>query len=83
MKDLIEFAVENIVEDPTSIKIETSKEEGSDVIKLSVAEKDIPIIIGKRGKMIKALRTLLKIRALREGKRAYLELVQANGQNPL
>lgn len=75
MKDLIEFLAKNIVSEVSKVKVEEQAGEGGQVIKLSVAQEDMGKIIGKSGRVIKALRSLLKIKAIKEGKRVYLDLV--------
>ena len=75
MKDLIEFLAKNIVSEASKVKVEEQAGEGGQVIKLSVAQEDMGKIIGKSGRVIKALRSLLKIKAIKEGKRVYLDLV--------
>jgi len=75
MKDLIEFLAKNIVSEVSKVKVEEQAGEGGQVIKLSVAQEDMGKIIGKSGRVIKALRSLLKIKAIKEDKRVYLDLV--------
>ncbi|OGY26387.1 MAG: RNA-binding protein [Candidatus Woykebacteria bacterium RBG_16_44_10] len=74
MKDLIEFLAKNIVSDDSKVKVEESTGESGQVLTLSVAQADMGQIIGKSGRIIKAIRNLLKIRAIRQGKRVYLDL---------
>ncbi|MEX0621607.1 MAG: KH domain-containing protein [Candidatus Woykebacteria bacterium] len=74
MKDLIEFLVKNIVSEPERIEIKELESENGEIIQLKVAKDDMGKIIGKGGRTIKALRTLLKIKAIKTGRRAYLEL---------
>ncbi len=77
MKELLEFILKNIVEKEDEIKIKDQNE--SDFVKLSfsVAGGDMARVIGKSGKVIKALRTLTKIYSLKNNKRIYLELVES------
>ena len=78
MKELVEFLAKNIVSEPSAVRIEETKDTTGDLIKLSVASNDMGRVIGKMGKVIKAIRTLLKIKAIRGGRRVYLELVEQN-----
>ena len=82
MKDLIEFLAKNIVSEVSKVKVEEQAGEGGQVIKLSVAQEDMGKIIGKSGRVIKALRSLLKIKAIKEGKRVYLDLVNKEVNAP-
>jgi predicted RNA-binding protein YlqC (UPF0109 family) len=81
MKELIEFLAKNIASKPGEVKVEEDTVENRQVVKLSVANEDMGKIIGKSGRIIKALRTLLKIKAIRNNKRAYLELVEQDTLN--
>jgi predicted RNA-binding protein YlqC (UPF0109 family) len=78
MKELVEFLAKNIVSQPKEVCVEETKEPSGDTLKLSVASNDMGKIIGKMGRVIKALRTLVKIKAIKEGRRVYLELVEQN-----
>lgn len=74
MKDLLKFITKSIVNNPDQVKINEEKEEGFVNLKLSVAQEDMGKIIGKRGKIIKAIRTLLKIPAIKQNVRVNVEL---------
>lgn len=74
MKELVEFLAKNIVSDTKSVKLEESSQDSQKIIRLSVATEDMGKIIGKSGRIIKSIRTLLKIKSIREGERVYLEL---------
>jgi predicted RNA-binding protein YlqC (UPF0109 family) len=76
MKELVEFLAKNIVSDPKSVKLAESTQDSQQIIRLSVAGGDMGKIIGKSGRIIKSIRTLLKIKAIKEGKRVYLELAE-------
>jgi uncharacterized protein len=76
MKELFEFLVKKIVEHPDDIVIEEVKEEGQINLNFRANPEDIKIIIGKNGRTIKALRELLKIKAIKEKKRINLNLNQ-------
>jgi predicted RNA-binding protein YlqC (UPF0109 family) len=76
MKELVEFLAKNIVSDPKSVKLAESAQDSQQIIRLSVASGDMGKIIGKSGRIIKSIRTLLKIKAIKEGKRVYLELAE-------
>jgi predicted RNA-binding protein YlqC (UPF0109 family) len=74
MKELIEFISLSIVDDPTQVQvIEVQNRSGINLV-LKVAKEDMGRVIGKRGKVANAMRTLLRVAAAREGKRANLEV---------
>jgi predicted RNA-binding protein YlqC (UPF0109 family) len=77
MKELIEFIAKSLVEQPEAVTI--SEEEGEDgtiLVKLAAAQKDMGRIIGKQGRTAKAMRTLLNAKATRENKRATLQIME-------
>ena len=74
MKDLFEFIVKSLVSQPKEVEIKQEEKEGDINLDLKVAEEDMGLIIGRQGRIIKAIRNLLKTRALIEKKRVQLIL---------
>jgi predicted RNA-binding protein YlqC (UPF0109 family) len=74
MKDLLEFIVKSLVSQPKEVEIKQEEKEGDINLDLKVAEEDMGLIIGRQGRIIKAIRNLLKTRALIEKKRVQLIL---------
>jgi len=83
MKSLLEKTVAAFVDHPKDIEVtESENEEGFIVYSLSVNPEDMGKVIGKGGKIAKALRLMLRIPALRLGKRVNLEIVEAGSAKP-
>jgi predicted RNA-binding protein YlqC (UPF0109 family) len=76
MKDLLEFIVKPMLLFPNEMKIEEIVEPNSMLLKLSINKEDMGKVIGKEGKIIKAIRTLLKVRGLLENQKIDLQLVE-------
>ena len=76
MKDLLNFILENIVQKKDDIKITENKIDNIVNIKLYVNKDDIGRVIGKNGKVIKSIRTLLKIYSIKNDQRVYLDVVE-------
>lgn len=76
MKDLLAFLTKSIVEHPEEIVIEEKEEDGQTNLTLQAYQDDIKMIIGKKGRTIKAIRELLKIRAIKEKKKFSFSLNQ-------
>ncbi len=74
MKELIEFMAKAIVDNPDAVEV--TEEEGDEhvVLRLRVAEEDMGRVIGKQGRIANAMRTMLKVAAIRRGVRAVLEI---------
>ena len=78
MKYLLEFIIKNIVKKPEEVKIIEEKQNDLTNFKLSVSKDDIGKVIGKNGKVIKAVRLALKIVSLKTNQKIYLEVTESN-----
>jgi predicted RNA-binding protein YlqC (UPF0109 family) len=74
-QELVAFVARSLVDDPDAVSVEVHEEDGSQVIELSVAEDDMGKVIGRNGSVAKAMRTLLKVVATRDGQPTVLEIV--------
>lgn len=74
MKELIEFIAKSLVDDPSQVHVEEVVRSRQIVYQLHVAPEDMGRVIGKGGRVANAMRTLLRVAAAREGKRAVLEI---------
>ena len=81
MQQFLEKIVKTIVSNPEAVEITEEIQDNWHHLKLNVAEEDMGLIIGKSGKSISALRALLRIKAIKEGKQIYLELMEPEGQD--
>ena len=75
MKDLIEYIAKNIVDNPNSVKVTESSDSGLQTFLLEVAPEDKGRVIGKQGRIAQAMRSLLRVAAIKKGSRANLEIV--------
>lgn len=75
MKELIEYIAKSIVTKPEEVVV--TEERGSEgvLLKLQVAQEDMGRVIGKQGRVAQAMRTLLRVIAVKEGTRVDLEIV--------
>ena len=75
MLELVKYLAQNLVNHPDEVKV--SEEEGHDeiVIKLSVAPDDMGKVIGKQGRIAKAIRTVVKSASFKSKKKYYVEIV--------
>jgi predicted RNA-binding protein YlqC (UPF0109 family) len=79
MQELLDLILKNIVTNPEAIVITTSEEEGREVYTISVDPQDMGRVIGKNGKVIKAIRALAHVVAIRQGKRFRINLADETG----
>jgi uncharacterized protein len=76
MKDLVEFIVESLVDQPDEVHVVETQRGDTTFLELSVAAPDMGRVIGKGGRIINAIRKLLQVAAAKQGKRASLELIE-------
>jgi len=75
MKELIEYIAKSIVDKPEEVRVTEEATEDGIILRLEVAPDDTGKVIGKEGRIAKAMRTLLRVAAIRKGTRATLEIV--------
>ena len=76
MEELVRFIAKNLVDAPDSVVV-TSREEGDTVvISLSVAPGDMGKVIGRQGRIAKAIRTVVKAASVREEKKYMVDIVE-------
>lgn len=76
MKDLIEFMVKALVDDPSEVSITEINGDKITQFELRVAKTDIGKVIGKRGRTAGAMRTIINAVSTKQGKRAELEIIE-------
>lgn len=76
MKELVEFIVKSLVDNPDKVEVYEIQGRGSTILELSVADEDMGRVIGKGGRVINAIRALVQVRAAKMGEQASLELIE-------
>lgn len=74
LEDFVKFIAQHLVERPEDVRLEAMTEEDRDLYLLSVSAEDLGRVIGKDGRNVKAMRTLLTAASARKGRRAMLEV---------
>jgi predicted RNA-binding protein YlqC (UPF0109 family) len=74
MKELIEYMAKSLVDAPEEVQVTEERSGDRIVLHLQVAEPDMGKVIGKQGRIAQAMRTLLKVAAIKQGQRAVLEI---------
>ncbi|MDY6915307.1 MAG: KH domain-containing protein [Candidatus Cloacimonadota bacterium] len=76
MKELIEYIVKALVDDPSSIEVKEVAGDKITIYELRADKSDIGKVIGKRGRTAGAIRTIINAVSARQGKRAVLEIIE-------
>ena len=76
MAELVEYIAKSLVDNPEEISVNVIESPKSLVIELRAAEEDLGKIIGKQGRIAKAIRTVVKAAAIKENKRVVVEIIQ-------
>ncbi|MDR2542968.1 MAG: KH domain-containing protein [Treponema sp.] len=74
-KDLIEYLAKSLVDDPSAVNVNVVEGEKSTILELRVANGDIGKVIGKHGRIAKAIRTVLQAASAKAGKHTTLEIL--------
>jgi hypothetical protein len=74
-KDLVEYIAKTLVDDPSEVLVNQIEGEKSTILELRVAAEDLGKVIGKHGRIAKAIRTVLSASSTKTGKRIVLEIL--------
>ena len=77
MEELLDYLARNLVDRPDEVRVERTERDGAVVLRLHVAEDDIGKVIGRQGRIARALRTLARASGGRRQERTLLEIVDA------
>ena len=75
MKELLEYLAKALVDNPESVEVTAVEGEKSVILQLRVDPDDVGKVIGKKGRIAQAMRTLVKASANREGRNAIVEII--------
>lgn len=75
MTELLETLVRALVEDPDAVEVEEIEEDGDLIYEITVAEDDLGRVIGRRGRVANAIRTVAKAAAVRQNRRVVVEIL--------
>ena len=78
MKELLEILAKNLVDNPDVVSVMEVPGDGVITLQLRVAADDMGKVIGKQGRIAKAVRSVVKAAAVRENKRVFIEILQAS-----
>jgi len=75
VRDLVEFMARGLVDKPEAVQVTETESDGTVVLEISVDADDVGKIIGKKGRIISSVRTVVKAAAIQEGKRVRVEVI--------
>ena len=75
MKELVEFIAKSLVTQPDAVSVTEEVNSDGVLLKLHVADEDRGRVIGRQGRVAQAMRTLLRVAAVRKSTRVQLEIV--------
>lgn len=75
MKDLVEYIAKSLVDHPESVHVNEIESASAIILEVQVADSDMGRVIGKRGRVVNAIRNLVQVAADRQGKRVTLEIL--------
>ncbi|MFO8060039.1 MAG: KH domain-containing protein [Bacillota bacterium] len=76
VSELVKYIARSLVDEPEAVNVSEVTGERTAIIEISVAPDDIGKIIGKRGRIVHAIRTVAKAAAARSGKRVEVEIIE-------
>ena len=76
MKELVEIIAKSLVENPDQVVVTQREDERAIIIELRVAQADMGKVIGKQGRIAKAIRSVVKAASAKETKKVLVDIVQ-------
>jgi predicted RNA-binding protein YlqC (UPF0109 family) len=75
VQELVEYLAKGLVDNPDEVRVERVERDGAVVLELRVAPDDVGKVIGRQGRVARALRTLVRASGARSNERALLEII--------
>lgn len=75
MRELVEYLVKALVENPGEVEVEEFEEDGDLVLEVSVAEDDVGRVIGRGGRIANAIRTVARAAGTRDDRRIVVDIL--------
>jgi predicted RNA-binding protein YlqC (UPF0109 family) len=74
--EIVEYLARRLVDDPDAVRVEEIERDGDTIVELHVAKDDVGKVIGRQGRIARALRTVVRASAARRTGRTLLEIVE-------
>jgi hypothetical protein len=76
MKNLVEFIVKSLVDNPDQVDVQEFDERSTTIVEVSVAQPDMGRVIGKGGRVINSIRSIVQVAAAKQGRKVSVEIVE-------
>jgi predicted RNA-binding protein YlqC (UPF0109 family) len=76
MAEIVEYLARRLVDEPDVVRVEEIDREGATILQLYVAPDDVGKVIGRQGRIARALRTIVRASAARDERRVMLEIME-------
>ena len=76
MAELLAHLARHLVDDPDAVEVEEVRQEGTTVLQLRVAKDDVGKVIGRQGRIARALRAIVRASGARSHRRVVLEILE-------
>jgi predicted RNA-binding protein YlqC (UPF0109 family) len=78
MKDLVEYIVQALVDNPDEVSVHEIEESSETILELTVADADMGRVIGKSGRVINSIRSIVQVLAAKQGRNVSLEVIESH-----
>ena len=78
MKEILQYIISSFVDNPDKIEVTENDENGTVNLNVKLAKEDMGRVIGKNGKIIKAIRNVMKIPAIKQNKKIFINLEETS-----
>ena len=76
MKELVEVIAKALVDHPEDVVVNLREEGNKTIVEVKAEDKDLGRIIGKEGRIAKAIRTVVKAASIKDGKKVFVDIIQ-------
>lgn len=76
MKELVEFIVKSLVDNPDQVEVHEVADQSGTIVEVSVAQPDMGRVIGKSGRVINSIRSIVQVAAAKRGQRVSVEIIE-------
>jgi predicted RNA-binding protein YlqC (UPF0109 family) len=76
MAEIVEYLARRLVDEPDAVRVEELERDGDTILQLYVATDDVGKVIGRQGRLARALRTVVRASAARSDRRVMLEIME-------